>query len=136
MYLTKASPKNPFLDLYNIDKFFEDAFRVVRMPSTNFPRSAVKYHENGVTYQLALAGWDEEDLTVEVTSNSISVTGKRDSNEDDLFASRAFRWGQQDPYGSYDFQSTQVNMKNGMLTLEIPVKEETKPRVLQITSGK
>ena len=125
MSLVKLS-NNGFSDYFPLlsPQVFDQLFGefLPQIQHTNgFPKSEVKQTENELIFQLALAGYSEEQLTVEACDDTISVKADKCNKEEDenLFASRAFSWSRKDPNGIWDCNKANVKFKNGMLTIKI-----------------
>ncbi len=112
---TQSAPSYP---PYNIEKTADDAWRI----------------------SVAVAGFAEEDLSVEVRENALIVTAKKSKDEDDRtflhrgIATRAFerRFTLAD-----HVRVTGASHVNGMLNIELvrEVPEALKPRRIEIANG-
>lgn len=69
------SPLKPFtaLNFSLFDDFFEGAFDEHRAA---FPYNTVAIDENNYLIEIALAGWNKEDFSVELDGNSLNVYSK------------------------------------------------------------
>ena len=112
---TASAPSYP---PYNIEKTADDAWRI----------------------SIAVAGFTEDDLSVELRANSLIVTAKKAETQDDKtylhrgIANRAFerRFALAD-----HVRVSGANHANGMLHIDLvrEVPEALKPRQIAITSG-
>ena len=101
------------------------------------PHNVVKIDENKFTVELALAGYNPDDLTVEVKDGILVVTGDKSSEEREYLHrgisskkfTRTFRLSEHVVVDGADF-------KDGLLVIDLRVEipEEKRPR--QITIGK
>jgi HSP20 family protein len=90
--------------------------------------------------RIALPGVDPKNVEIDVTGNTLTIRGERRTEEKD---------GQQ-PYHSefsygrfertitlpenLDADKVSANYRNGLLELQLPLKESAKPRRIQVTS--
>jgi HSP20 family molecular chaperone IbpA len=133
--------RHPFLSLDIFDRFFdENAFERVSKAFSgleeSFPKSAIKVDGDILTMQLALAGYQEENLHIDAGFDWIQVKGDKvttkEGEDENLFASRAFTWSRKDPHQIWNMSEAQVTFKNGMLTIKVPKKETEKAKTIQI----
>ena len=102
------------------------------------PYNLIRDGEN-YTLELALAGFTEKDLTVELKDNKLSIENKRDdATDNDVYihrgiASRYFRreWLLHD-----DVVVKSAELNNGMLSISLEkiIPEEKKPKIIKIKS--
>ena len=128
-----------FLGFDNLVNDFERRFS--NQISNNYPPfNIVKTGENTFELEVAVTGFDKDEVTVEVDQNLLIVRGKKAKEEDERtrqyqhhgLASRDFyrTW----TLAEY-FEVKDASIKNGVLTipLEKVIPESLKPRVLKIT---
>lgn len=136
------------LESFFNDSWMEDIFRDVdrrfRASSiTSFPPCNISTDKEGtIKFEFALAGYDEQDLTVNVEDDKlvISASHSAEESEDDTpeeayihHGIRAREFRAVYPIGTrFDTTQAQAAFRNGILTVRIPVAEEKKPRSLQI----
>jgi len=131
-------------DLLN-DPFFIGFDRVLdRMTATtpgqnNYPPyNIVKTEENSYALELAVAGFSEDDIEIEVKEGILSIEGCKDADGEERsylhrgISSRQFK-------RTFTLSDTMVvngaNFVNGVLTIELEnvIPEEKKPRKIEIT---
>ena len=95
--------------------------------------------ENAFVIELAVAGFSEDDLSIEVQENVLTVSGKRERAEDEnartfLHRGIAERSFERRFHLADHVQVRDAELKNGMLTikLEREVPEAKKPRQIAI----
>lgn len=128
-----------FLGFDNLVNDFERRFS--NQISNNYPPfNIVKTGENTFELEVAVTGFDKDEVTVEVDQNLLIVRGKKAKEEDE-----GTRQYQHHGLASRDFYRTwtlaeyfevkDASIKNGVLTipLEKVIPESLKPRVLKIT---
>jgi molecular chaperone IbpA len=102
---------------YNIEKVGDDAYRIT----------------------MAVAGFDRDELQVVARQNTLSVAGRKKSDENRQYlhrglATRAF----ERQFNLADYvRVTGANLENGLLSIELvrEVPEEVKPRRIEIGTG-
>ena len=103
------------------------------------PYNIVKTDENFYELQLAVAGFTQDDLDIEVKDGVLTVEGKKDTEEERTYlhkgiSARAFR-------RTFTLSDTIIvsgaDLTDGILTvsLENVIPEEKKPRKIEIGSG-
>lgn len=103
------------------------------------PYNIEQTDENEFAIELAVAGFSEDDLTLEVQENVLAVSGKRERPEDEsgrtfLHRGIAERSFERRFHLADHVQVRDAELKNGMLTvrLEREVPEAKKPRQIEI----
>lgn len=120
-----------------------DRLHQLRGTSGNFPpfnvREVKADSSGGATYELelAVAGYDEDEITVEEVDGRLVVRGEKKSDiEDDMFIYRgiAARDFHREWILAEHVHVISAKLKNGMLLIELEreVPEEKKPRQIQI----
>lgn len=106
------------------------------------PYNIEQTDENEFRIELAVAGFSEDDLTLEVQENVLTVSGKRERAEEDesrtfLHRGIAERSFERRFHLADHVQVRDAELKNGMLTikLEREVPEAKKPRQIAINGG-
>jgi HSP20 family protein len=120
-----------FLDDFLGDDFLADFFgkkRGVNVPSINVIEGA-----NDFKIEVAAPGLEKEDFKIELNHNTLTVwSEKEESSEDgdDKFMRREFSYTSFKRSftlpGSVDAEKVSASHKNGVLTIEIPKREEAK----------
>lgn len=120
-----------------LDDFFNDNFWPV---TTNFAvmKTDIKETDNGYEVEMNLPGFTKEDVHAELKDGYLTVTAQHSENKDQKdekneryirrerysgHYQRSFYLGDQ-----YQEGDIKANFRNGVLTMEIPKKEE-KPQV-------
>lgn len=135
---------NPWRDLDRVFYRFWNDFPVVRHSSqetdgrTWAPSVDVEETESALVFTMDLPGLEKSDIHISVDNNQLSVTGERKAAENSGEAIRRERWSGK-VFRSFrlpvmvDSENIQANLKNGVLTLVVPKKEEAKPRQISVT---
>lgn len=103
------------------------------------PYNIEKYGEDRYRITLAVAGFKENDLEIELKHNTLSVSGKIDKPEsEDAFLHKGI--ATRDFVHKFDLADyvlvTGANLSDGLLTIDLlrEVPEEKKPRQIEIKS--
>jgi molecular chaperone IbpA len=127
-----------------LDEFFDELARMsaVSQPDSNYPPyNIVKYNDDTFAIELAVAGFDLDDIDIDLEGNHLIVAGThkvRDTLEIDYIhrgiSSRNFE--KTITLGNH-IQVNGATMKNGMLTISLIriVPDELKRRKISITAS-
>ena len=124
--------------LIGFDRIFNDFENRHQHSTTNYPPyNVIKHDENSFEIEIAVAGFDKEDITVEVDQNQLVIKGRRLKDDDSskyvyrgLAArdfDRAFTLAEHIIVGDADLTNGILRVK---LTREVP--EALKPRTIAI----
>ena len=111
-----------------------------RNPPNKYPPHNIIKSDNNYILEFALAGWKEDEITVELEKNILKVTGKKADPEDSEqefvhkgIANRSFL--SQFTIGD-NIKIVDGNLKDGVLTInmDIIIPEEDKPKTINIIS--
>jgi HSP20 family protein len=133
---------DPFSELdrlhQELDRMFSSSFRPFMRGesgrfSVNGPAVNIKQTDKEVILEAQLPGASAKDTQINVTENSVKLSGERRSEteeKDENVVRREYS------YGSFSreivlptavkAEEAEANLKNGLLTLRVPKKEETK----------
>ena len=110
-----------------------------QLNNTYPPYNILKHNEDSYEIEIAVTGFDKDEITVEINQNQLVVKGERTPIEEDAeylhrgLAARSFT-------RSWTLAEHMVvgdgRIKNGVLTIELTreVPEALKPRVLKLTA--
>jgi molecular chaperone IbpA len=126
------------------DRMFEEINRAFTTKSqqTNYPPyNILKLDENHYAYEIAVAGFSEDEIDVEVQDSYLTIRGSHEDKETDVsyihkgISARSFV--RTFPL-TENVEVTSASFKNGILTvnLEYLVPEESKPKKIAIISNK
>ena len=132
--------RSPRHDLFALDRFFDEPFfRVSDEPRRDW-RPAVEIFESDEETVLTaeLPGLEEGEVKINVEDNLLSLAGERSfEKKEDRDYLRSERW-----YGKFfrsfrlpetaDVENIKAELKNGVLTIRVPKKEEAKPRQIEV----
>ena len=144
----------PFCDLMaterGFDRLFRDAFSSVlpvregELPTRAWaPAVDICENENNIVLKAELPGVDPKDVEVRVEDNTLYLKGER-KFEKDTKQENYHRIERS--YGSFarsfalpnsiDAERVAAEYKDGLLTLTLPKREETKPKTIKINISK
>ena len=112
------------------DNFFQDFGALQRKTTQGYPVADIFTNEEGNTVlEFALAGFEKNDLNIEVNAEKQSITVSSKTLGDVESGRRIARRSFTKTYVNYDnnldlSQST-ARYENGLLTIEVPRREET-----------
>lgn len=135
MTLTTYNPFN-----FQIDRLLEETLRpVTRKPAVWTPAYTAWEDADRFTLELALPGWESKDVKITSEDGVLTVAGTRQAEENEknrTYYVREAVWGQFSrsfTLPSYvDEGKAKASFKNGVLSIELPKREETKPRQITI----
>jgi len=136
--LTEWDPFRMMESLLRFDPYSELA-QPRRSEATFLPRFDVKETKDGFLFKADLPGLKEEDAEISVTGNRLTISGKRDveeqkEGENHYLIERTFGTFSRSftlP-DSADTDKIKASMKDGVLTLNIPKRTESQPRRISI----
>ena len=141
--LNRLDPLRTFQDLLRWDPFAEMAPLFGKSDMAIMPNVEVKETEGAIVFKADLPGVKEKDVSISVTGNRLSISGQRDEEEEKKDGDRYYayeRW-----YGSFsrtftlpdacDADGAKAELKDGVLTIEVPKKPGAQPRPIAIGKG-
>ena len=101
--------------------------------NTGYPKYEQYIDGDTLVMRFALAGVPKDAISVEANETEIIVkSDKVNKDEKSQFASRSFVKEFRDVTGRWDFYKADVEYINGMLTIRIPPKANTKIKQLKV----
>jgi molecular chaperone IbpA len=126
--------------LLGFDTFFNEfEQRFANQISTNYPPyNVIKYDENNYAIQVAVSGFDKDEITVEIDQNQLIVKGSHVEVEAEtteyLYRGLAARDFTRSWTLAEHMEVGEVRIKNGILYISLTriIPESLKPRKLKI----
>ena len=126
-----------------IDRLFEEFFQnpepYVKQTTNGYPLTDIYKEEDGSqVIEMALAGFSKEDILINTEVNKITISADGSKLKGQLvenrrrIAKRAFKKSFVDYHNTLDFGSSNATFENGLLRIQIPLREEVKPRQITI----
>ena len=126
-----------------IDRLFEEFFQnpepYVKQTTNGYPLTDIYKEEDGSqVIEMALAGFSKEDILINTEANKITISADGSRLKGQLaenrrrIAKRAFKKSFVDYHNTLDFGSSNATFENGLLRIKIPLREEVKPRQINI----
>lgn len=141
--LTRYSPTFGILRR-EIDRLFDDMLRPGDGDETRTalwtPRTDISETEDHYVLRMDMPGLSKKDLTIELRNDTLTVSGERRSEHEEK-KENVYRVERS--YGRFfrsftlphagDTEKVKARMKEGVLTIEVPKREESKPRRIEIS---
>ena len=126
-----------------IDRLFEEFFQnpepYVKQTTNGYPFTDIYKEEDGSqVIEMALAGFSKEDILINTEANKITISADGSKLKGQLaenrrrIAKRAFKKSFVDYHNTLDFGSSNATFENGLLRIQIPLRDEVKPRQITI----
>lgn len=123
--------------LIGFDHLFDELDRISNHPQDNYPpHNVVKLNDTQYVIELAVAGFSEKDIDIELKDQSLKITGTKDSEPRNYVHRgisskrfvRTFKLAD-------DVVVQGANLVDGILTidLELVIPEEKQPRKIEIS---
>lgn len=137
--LVKLPAFSPFNQLHDeVNRMLDGAFRTTNSVVPEWvPRTDIYETEQGLTLQFDLPGLRQDDLDLRIEKNTLTIKGERKPTTDPEKYLRVER-----AHGAFtrvfslpDFvnqEKIEANLTDGVLTVVLPRREETKPRPIQV----
>ncbi len=133
---------NPWQELNAIQRLFEETRVPFERDFVKVPAAELTQTPDAVHLKLELPGMDAKDLDIQVTENTVSISGDRSAEtktEDKGMTRTEFHYGkfQRVIPLPVKVQNTNVTAeyKDGILNLTLPKKEEEKNKVVKVNLG-
>ena len=118
--------------------FHDDFFNNFRR-ANNYPPYNIRGNEEKGAIEMALAGFTEDDLNVEVKDNLLTITGKKEKkNKEDLWLQGISQRNFTKQFQLHKHLIVEgANLKDGILTVtyHIDIPEAEKPKQIKIKSN-
>ena len=125
-------PRRNDFDLF--DEMFNDPF-FTRKPEVKLMKTDIREKDNEYLVDIDLPGYEKQDIKISVDDGYLTVSAKKESNDEEKDdkgnfirrerysgeCSRSFYVGE-----DIEAEDVKASFKNGILTLDIPKKEEEK----------
>ena len=115
--------------------FKPDWFGGLENVHNNFPPVNIKETETNFALALSVPGGNKEDFTIEIDKELLTVSAEvktEEINKDEKFARREFAFKSFKRSftlpTSIDVENIKANYENGILSFELPKKEEALPK--------
>ena len=121
------------------DNFFNDFPQHLKRSTQGYPVADIYTAEDGSTVmEFALAGFNRDDLSIEVTpeKRSITISANAVTDAEDVSNRRIARRNFQKTFINYDDNLDLLNVsaafENGLLTVSVPKRPEAEARTVKI----
>jgi molecular chaperone IbpA len=128
--------------LVGFDRMFNDFEKIAGAPAGNYPPyNVIKTSDDNYVIEVAVAGFSMEEIDVELNNNQLTITGKRNREDDAsyeyLHRSLAYRdFVRQFTLADY-VEVKSASIKDGILVVSLQriVPEALKPRKIAISAN-
>jgi len=124
-----------FKNFFNNDSFFAPVI------DTRIGHPVDIYEdENGLHFEVAGTGLTKEDINISIEGDVLKISHKKEVSEDQDtknyyhrgISRKSFDLGYRIPLSKFNLSKAEAAMENGLLTIDIPIAEEAKPKTLNI----
>jgi HSP20 family protein len=121
-----------------VNRLLDGAFRTANSAVSEWvPRTDIYETEQGLTMQFDLPGLRQEDLEIHIENDTLTIKGERKlATEPEKYLRVERRHGAFTRVFSLpdfvDQAKIEANLVDGVLTLTLPRREETRPRQIQV----
>ncbi|MDQ3821306.1 MAG: Hsp20/alpha crystallin family protein [Acidobacteriota bacterium] len=142
--MTDLMLRDPITNLLPIfsgqmNQLFKNPFTFEGLSNTmNGPAVTVYETQDEYVFQAELAGWTRDQVSINFENQTLTLSGQRDLLNGD---GRKYHrvegfYGQFTRSftvpGGVDFQRVEAELKEGLLTIHLPKREEAKPRTIEV----
>lgn len=133
----------PFVPFFagQMDRFFRNPLSVFAenvINTVNSPAVNVYETKDEYVFEAELPGWTRDQVSIDFENQTLTISGNRELPQDEERQyhrvegfngqfSRSFTVP-----GSVDFNKVEAEMKEGVLTIHLPKREEAKPRTIEV----
>jgi HSP20 family protein len=124
--------------IIDYDKLFEDFFEKPKTKTTYVPsKFAVDIKEDSAVMSLAVLGHDPKDIEINCFEDKIEIKAKKSQEDkENPFNQLVSDIEERITIGkNYDGRQAKAEIKNGILTISLEKKEESKPKKLTLKVG-
>ncbi len=124
--------------IIDYDKLFEDFFEKPKTKTTYVPsKFAVDIKEDTATLALSVIGHDPKDIEINCFEDKIEIKAKKSQEDkENPFNQLVSDIEERITIGkNYDGRQAMAEIKNGILTISLEKKEESKPKKLTLKVG-
>ena len=143
-YRTRRPSYREFTDVPSVfSRLFDEPFFTETRAGRWMPAVAVSETNDELLLTAELPGMSENDITIELENNVLTVSGEKAEEHEEESEERKFHVYERS-YGSFTRAFTlpanavadrvNASFQDGVLTVEIPKADEAKPRTVRITS--
>ena len=111
------------------EQFFQDPRPLVKRTTDGYPLTDVyRDGDDNQIIEMALAGFNKDDLEIEVKENTISIRHETETKADERpprrIARRSFTKTFVDYNNTLNLSKTEASFENGLLVIKIPQRSE------------
>jgi HSP20 family protein len=121
--------------LYRTNDLFSDLFFQPFFKSYEEANHFVKQDDKKISLFLEVPGFEESEISIDIRNKILEIKAEHKENKDNAFINKQIhkRWSLP---RSIDEDKIEAKLKNGVLTVDIPIKEvEEKTSKIKILKG-
>ena len=120
--------------------FFDRDLGYLPAAQTKIPHPLdIYYTEEGLFFEVACTGLSKEDVDIRIEGQEINISYQKPKEDEKLhegyiyngLSRKSFKFGYKIA-PKYDLSQTEAALENGLLKIQVPVAEQSKPKVLKI----
>jgi HSP20 family protein len=141
LMLREPVPFVPFFNGQMVDRLLHNPFTLFDnglTSTTNGPAVTVYETRDEFVFQAELPGWTRDQVSINFENQTLTLSGRRDLQEGDgrqYLRVEGF-YGQFTRSftvpGMVDFNRVEAELRDGVLTVHLPKREEAKPRQIEV----
>jgi len=128
------------MNAVNLEKFFVGFDNLINSPlytqqAPEYPRYNIEKVENGYIVEVAVPGWNKNQISVNVHKNILTIKGeKKENNEGRGWVHKGISGKSFEKHLKLDnaLEVSSASMENGMLTIDLSYSPSSKPTSIPI----
>ena len=140
--LVKYSPVS--LDVFgNFDRMFDSFFNDSAVRRTSQPRVDIQEKDGAYVLEAELPGFSEKDVEVKVDDNLLTISSKSENEKTEEHQGYILKERRNRSFArsfvlpkDVDRDSIEAHFNDGLLSLTLNKTPETKPKTIEVKSGK
>jgi len=123
-----------------VRNFFDRDLGYLPATQTKIPHPLdIYYTDEGLFFEVACTGLSKKDIDIKIEGQEINISYQKPKDEETLhegyiyhgLSRKSFNFGYKIA-PKYDLSQASAEMENGLLKIQLPVAEASKPQVLKI----
>ena len=126
------------LATFDVDRLLSDALRTIGEPAVWTPACNTYEDDHGFRVQAALPGLERKDIEIVLEDSVLTIKGERKNEQESkrTYFAREIGWGAFSRSfrlpDNVDANKVSASYKDGVLMVELPKREEAKPRHITV----
>ena len=120
--------------------FFDRDLGYLPAAQTKIPHPLdIYFTDEGLFFEVACTGLSKKDVDIKIEGQEINISYQKPKEDEKLYegyiyhglSKKSFNFGYKIA-PKYDLSQASAEMENGLLKIQVPVAEESKPQILKI----